>query len=649
MNIDNKTFLKKLKEVININDLEKFVDTLFLGDEKLSHNKLCIKSSNRNYKNVSVNLNRFLGQVFRIYFYCKVNGCMGIKPQNTGESTFFSKLYLILKAIESVSVDNEITSMSDITEITIENAIKLMFKQGQCYRTVKMKLSALKLIIKENDKFPELLTIFPSVISKIDLKSIQREVVNIDDEDSNIRPNLQGVVSNVEQYDLKSMQILVSNSKKIFEYKEELIDLLKIIVEAMKSKNSIIRAKYVFEELKKDYYNGKKYKFDIIEKWQKKIVKTDNFYCYKYGKYKGRKLSGRYYSELILATEYFEASCLVLSLIGTAMRSSEFINLPREVKFTEGEHLGLTRLIFKTSDTEKGTEYNNPIPRVCREAIETLIRISDIKDNRTNNFLNLGSVQSIDKNLENTNNQRLNLLLYKIAKYSDLLKSPTTHQFRHLIAYLVASSDDTYGLEIASMLLGHKSTKMTLQYLASFNKDIEFALVELNKMNSNEAIEKICNAVAKGEKLFGIKAELLMPDISYTGKIIKEFSLSLKKELRDLVQEEKFAIIQTTHCMCIHNLSRPHDMKCQLGLDFENLGIAVNPYISRCKGYECTNAIFLEEDMEVLDKLYGHIDDEIKTRLERNTYIMRVGGIESVLSSNKIINSYREYKLRKVK
>ncbi|RDX35468.1 hypothetical protein DZA35_00375, partial [Arcobacter sp. HD9-500m-PIT-SAG03] len=165
---------------------------------------------------------------------------------------------------------------------------------------------------------------------------------------------------------------------------------------------------------------------------------------------------------------------------------------------------------------------------------------------------------------------------------------------------------------------------------------------ELEKERSEKLIDRIVDRVEGNEKIFGENAKYLNPDVAFVGKQADEFRMSLKKNLRELVKEEKFSIVQSTHCMCIHDLSRPQDLKCQAGYDMENIVTKKGTNVSRCEGANCSNSIFFEEDVKKLKEIYGHIDDEIKERLERNTVFMETGGFENV-PYHRLFKQYDEY------
>jgi len=216
------------------------------------------------------------------------------------------------------------------------------------------------------------------------------------------------------------------------------------------------------------------------------------------------------------------------------------------------------------------------------------------------------------------------------------------------MAYLVASSNSKDGLELASMLLGHKSTRMTIQYLSLFNLDVQNLMKEQYDKKANKIIDSIFDKISKEEHFFGVNAKYFNPNTKFVGKQAEKFALSIRNNLRKLVKDNKFMIVQADHCLCIHDLSNPQSMKCHIGYDFYN-STSVMPITTNCRSNECSNAIFTESNVEKLKELYGHIiDDEIKSRLEKNTYFLKAGGVDGIKPYGKIIKEYDYYKKYKV-
>ena len=166
---------------------------------------------------------------------------------------------------------------------------------------------------------------------------------------------------------------------------------------------------------------------------------------------------------------------------------------------------------------------------------------------------------------------------------------------------------------------------------------------ELTKEESEIFVEKITTQIENNKKLFGENAKRLMPNHKFVGQQAEEFVVLLKKGLLKLIEEQKLAIIQTPISLCMHDLSKPEELACQRGFNFNEI-ILNGPAPSRCKGANCSNSLFFEEHIEKLKKeMYGNIDPELKSRLEKNTFFLEAGGFEQD-PFKRIIKEYDQYK-----
>jgi integrase len=339
--------------------------------------------------------------------------------------------------------------------------------------------------------------------------------------------------------------------------------------------------------------------------------------------------------------EVLEASCMLVILFMTGMRIGEFVALKRFPKITEGEHFNLKRLVYKTASTEDGVEMEMPIPEIAKQAIEVLSIISDIKDNGDNKEIATTTIKQIK--VSNAKSIRIRDLIRWYAKKINIKEKVDPHQLRHAMAFLIVHLNEKEGLELARMFLGHTSITMTLQYMGHYNKELNEAIQELTKEESEIFVEKIANEIKENKKIFGKNGERLMPNHKFVGQQAEDFVALMKKGLIKLIEDQKLAIIQTPVSICMHDLSKPEDLMCQRGFSIEK--IALNgPIPSRCKGANCSNALFFEEHVEKLkSQMYGNIDPTLKARLNANTFFVEAGGFEQD-PFRKIIKDYDEYK-----
>lgn len=646
INVENKNLFDGLGKCITENDLRDYCEDLkFIHGENFNSKTIGYKFNPVKIVNCTVNLTGLYDLMLRILWYLKTNKMLGLSIQNSGEKSFINPLNTVLKEL-SKAYDDELTMFQDIEEKHIKKILIVFLTKKNKLSTIKQKINILRLWLRHNEQLPTILRLHPRIAHCLqndyienfmrEFKNLRKneslEVNNNDDGTDTTRTNLigEGFITNKEQIPLLDMQKLISRAFEYIDHAEEILGIAKILRESYKEKNKHVKDRILFDTFVQLIKEVGTFNEPTLSKWQKKISLNKSYYVYDEN---GRNIEtvtkGGMRSDFLRILDLFEASCISVVLLGTGMRITELALLGRILEFKESEHYMLKKVSFKTADTEEGEVLTRPIPIILKKVLEHLVDIANIKDLGAGEYLLLGSM-SYDTRADIQSNERITTMLSYLAKEARIRPNIRTHHFRHTIAYLVASSDDEEGLELASMLLGHKSTKMTLNYLSLINIDIANARFELEKERADNLISKIVEKVENNEMIFGENAKYLSPDASFVGKMADEFKMSLKKNLRELVKEEKFSIIQSTHCMCIHDLSEPQNLKCQAGYDLEDIALK-GTNISRCEGPNCGNSIFFEEDVKKLKELYGHIvDDDTRERLERNTVFMETGGFENI-------------------
>jgi integrase len=631
-------------------------DLKFIHGENFDTDIMHYKNNKIEVVSKKINVLGLYELIVKILWYFKSNNLLGLMIHNSGEKCFFSPLSIVIEEL-SKSYGSKLTMFQDIEEKHIKKVLITFINRKNKLSTIRQKIGILRLWLRHNEQLPTILKLHPRISHCLEndyIENFMREYKNLkgneslesninEDGTNTTRTNLidEGFITNKEQVPLYEMQKLILKAFEYVKYSDEILNMAEVLRDSYKEKCSTKKDRILYEGFFKLINNIDSFKEPMLNKWRKKLSQCKSYYVYdKKGRNTAISIKGGMRSDFLKLLDLFEASCISIALLGSGMRISELTMLNRELEFEESEHYMLKRVISKTAIDETGEDLIRPIPIVLKKILECLVKIANIKDLSKGKYLLLGCM-SYDTRASILKNQRLNTLLNLLAKEAGIKSKVTSHNFRHTIAYLVASSDDEEGLELASMLLGHKSTRMTLNYLSLINVDIANARLELDKSRTNKLINKIVDKVEKKEKIFGEKAKFLNPDASFVGKMADKFRLSLKKNLRELVAQEKILILQSTHCLCIHDLTQPESLKCQIGHDLES--IAKGPYISRCEGSKCGNSIFFEEDVKKLKEIYGHIeDDEIRERLERNTAFMQVGGFDNVPYS-KLIKEYDEY------
>lgn len=657
-----KHLIDQLKECYTEEDLRECCkDLKFINGENFDTRIMGFKFTPVRIVNRKIEITGLYDLAFRILWFFKTNKMFGLSIQNSGEKAFIDPLYVVLNELSRV-YGNELTMFQDIEEKHIKKILVVFLKKGNKFSTIKQKMQIFKIWLRHNEQLPMILRLHPRIahcFTSDYIENLMREYKNLrkdeilefnnNDDGTNVtRTNLiyEGFITNKEQVPLYDMQKLISKAFEYIKHSEEILEIARILRKCCDINEQYIKDKILFDEFIKLSTKIGEFKEPTLCNWQNKINLHKSYYLYNAnGKHIGTATKGGMRNNFLRILDLLEISCISVILLGTGMRITELILLDRNLEFKESEHYMLKKVSYKTASTEKGEELTRPIPMRLKEPLECLVEIANIKDSERGKYLILGAM-SYDTRSNTLSLSRATNMLSLLAKEADIKPNIRTHHFRHTIAYLVTSFDEE-GLELASMLLGHKSTKMTLNYLSMINIDIAKARLELDKQRANKLIDKIVEKVGKNEKVFGENSKFLTPDASFVGKMADEFKMSLKKNLRELVNEEKFSIIQSTHCMCIHELSQPQNLKCQVGYDLETM-IVKGTNISRCQGINCGNSIFFEEDVKKLKELYGHIaDNDIRNRLEKNTIFIEMGGFENT-PYDKLFKEYDKYSKEKV-
>ncbi|TLP40433.1 tyrosine-type recombinase/integrase [Arcobacter arenosus] len=613
--------LEELKQAIDITDVNYiFRNEKFPNENGLlfSERRIFGHSSKDGDFHCHLKLDSKFETIFKTIVYLKLSGLIGNKPINSGITHWINSFQSLIYDI--VSLDNKIEKVSDINSLHIDQFIEKKLLTVLPY-TVKKKIFYLKDWITFANKYlpffmrlnEDLLLnskLFPELIKK---SAIQRAKESL-------------IENSRKSYPLELLKKMTLNAIIYIEdYKDEIVKTARYYVE---SKSFNLNEKYLSDY---DFIINNKFINPSIKKLKEKIVETDN----------KKNLIKKINIILKEEIEMSEASCILIILFLTGMRIGEFISLNRHPQITEGEHFNLKRLVYKTAPTEDGIELEMPIPEIVKKAIEILSTISNIKDNGFNKEIVTTSIKY--SRVVNAKSTRIRNLIRWYAKKLNIKEKIDPHQLRHAMAFLIVHLNEKDGLELARMFLGHTSITMTLQYMGHYNRELKEAIQELTKEESERFVEKITDQIRENKKLFGENGKRLMPNHRFVGRQADDFVVLMKNGLLKLIEEQKLAIIQTPVSLCIHDLSKPEQLACQRGFNIESI-VMNGPAPSRCKGANCSNALFFEEHIEKLkNDMYGNIDPELKSRLEQNTYFIEAGGFEQD-PFRKIVKEYNEYK-----
>lgn len=607
--------LNELKEAVCIEDIlkifenEKFPNkngTLFNDTKIFGH-----ENSDGKFF-IHVKLDGDFEVAFKIIVYLKLYGLIGKKPFNSGITHWINSFQSLLYELKEIDI--KINKISDISSEFIDLYIEKKLNTVTPY-TLKRKINYFKdWFVLANQYLPYFLKI------EEDLLTNSKLYPDLIKKSAEYRAKEYLIENSRKSYPLHLLKIMLSNSIKYVENYST--DIIKICEHYIHRKKGEISNLYLYD-------------FNFLEslKSKKSFINEAKNYLND-----GRKIDSLLKDEI----ETLEASCILIILFLTGMRIGEFISLNRHPKITEGEHFNLKRLVYKTAPTEDGMELEMPIPEITKKAIEVLSKISDIKDNGINKEITTTSIKFISRST-NAKSTRIRNLIRWYAKRLGIKEKIDPHQLRHAMAFLIVHLNEKDGLELARMFLGHTSITMTLQYMGHYNRELNEAIQELTKEESETFVEKITDQIKQNKKLFGENGKRLMPNHRFVGRQADDFIVLMKNGLLKLIEEQKLAIIQTPVSLCIHDLSKPEQLACQRGFNIENI-VMNGPAPSRCKGANCSNALFFEEHIEKLkNDMYGNIDPELKSRLEQNTYFIEAGGFEQD-PFRKIVKEYDEYK-----
>jgi len=615
----NDELVKNLKLCNSIEEiysnLEQHRKTDSLVNDIFYNSILSIKI-NESIRNYHLKLKGVPLIAFRVLTYLKFSGYFDRIPQNSGKYKFISDLHSLLDYLCKDKI--KLKYMDEINYLDLDSTINYYLnEQGYTVYHINSKIKKLTDWIKfANPLLPSFLKIDSSIFQYSGNYKILRKKY--------LAENKSEKSSNKIVYPLKDLKVIMQNSiKYINDYSE---DILEVAFFLLKDKHLGSRKTnhnlYTF--LEDNSFTEPRLKV-LKEEIKNDKVKKHSYY---------RK---SVFKELV---NKLEISCISIILMMTGMRISELRGLKRDLKFTKDEFLGLTRLVYKTASSERGESLNMPIPDICKKALKVLLDLTYIKDTKKKySSLLLCSIENI-KNIKPIDENRANKLLKDYCEELRLSKAITTHQFRHSMAFIVSSLNKNDGLELAKMMLGHKSIEMTLEYMSHYNLILKETFNNYRKEESGILIDQIIDS---GQKIFGSQASKFKPNNNFTGIYIEDFTRLLRKSLLNLIEKEQLSIIQTPVCLCIHDLSKVEELACQRGFNVADIHL-LGPMPSRCKGAVCSNSIFLERHIEkIKNDTYQEIDETLKKRLEKNTYFMDVGGFEQN-PYKKLIKEFDKYK-----
>ncbi len=629
----NQEILEKLEECYTIQDVENLFRNIKFpnsGNSYFFDEQISLIGSANILTNYYVKLDGLAELFFRIILYLKLSGEIGLIPQNSGEYLYAGRIHSFLKEIIK---EKKISRIDDIDYVMLDAYIvEQIEKKGFKNSPVRRKILDFVEYKNYEIQLPQFLDINDELLSgSKQYKGLENKAKK------EIVEKVSGIGTKIT-YPLSDLKVIIKNSIDYIEnYAEDCLEAARIYNSAKKFSQS---GKYgsIYDQLKNHKTN---FTEPHLKSIQDKIRSTKTKYLNDGKKNLGRSVDVAMTSGLIHAVEKFEIACISIALMMTGMRVGELTTLDRRLNITQDEHVHLQRIVYKTAATKYGETLSMPIPKICKTALVLLSKLATIKDGKEDGNLILSAIENTS--IQEVRTSRINQLLIRYCERLGLQESITPHQFRHAMAFLIVHIHENEGLELARMFLGHTSITMTLQYMSHYNNEIKEAMQELTQEESRHFVRKIEEQIFKNKHIFGENGKRLMPNHKFVGQQVDEFVKLMRKGLLELIKEEKLAIIQTPISLCMHDLSKPEDLVCQRGFNIVDI-VANGPAPSRCKGANCSNAIFFEEHMEKLkENVYSDVDPELRDRLEKNTYFMEAGGFEQD-PFKKLIKEYDDYK-----
>lgn len=634
-----QSYIKKLKECLTIEDVESLMSERIFeksNNSKFEDDYILLPNQVGTYTNKDIRFKSKLYEIlFKIFLFLKLDDQAGPKLLGSGTSRYAEILrtFLIDMEIEQPNIKH----FGDITFSTIEAiSMKYLNDTSVKYTTHRNKIRKLEDWVKYvNHNLPNFLRLRADIV--LEAPSFHKLNKLAEDE----KKKDEKSPSRRKPYDLSELKKIMNYSIKYIEkYSEEGLIAGDIFIKSRrKHDKDKQRYIYAFNELGNHILS---FSEPTLKNIQEEIRQDSNMFIKKYGATNSPRVS-KIFSSLINVNKKLEASCLVVILMTTGMRNSELVRLQRFPKIINDEYFHLKKMVFKTSQTNEGKEYSIPIPKITKTAIEVLSKLGEIKDGKKNGNIMSRSLQIIAGNTEEADLRGAIVNLIKfLCRFTNVKKTPTPHDFRHAIAFLVSRLNQKDGYELARLLLGHKSLTMTLRYLGHYNLYINNALSELYEEESTFLLENIEENYRNGKKVYGEKAELFTNGYTFKGSFAEEFVDLMNKNILNLIKQGKLAIIQTPICLCLHDLAKPEEIACQRGFNLENM-INVNPLPSMCKPERCGNAIFTESNIETLMKDIKDIPQELVDRLQNNKFFVENGGFNND-PYIKIIKKYKQDK-----
>ena len=590
-----------------------------------------------------------IGLAFRVLTYLKLDGEMGQIPVNGGAYRTAALLHRILREFNELK---EIQKPSEITGKLLDDYILMQKGKEISSRGIYAKVYRLKEWYEYNHVLPFFLRLNLTLFEEgEEFEKLQRESLK---EQKNYYDGIGGAKT---PYPLDQFKIILTEAIDYIEnYSSDCLFAAQIHKETKTLQKK--RKKNVGVRIATKLLRGSNYNFTepSLQKMQKYIhsLKTSRWTSNPIDKGNGPIQS------MSFAVHKIQASCIILTLMLTAMRSGELDAFERYPNFSKSTHheldesISLERIVYKTANSDHGEGLKMVVPPIVIKAIDILSKLSENLDEKDTGPLNFRSI--VQGNTHQNDSKRINRLIWGFCE--DLgIDAPSAHQFRHGMAFIVSYLNDADGIELAMMMLGHKSTTMTKKYLGHYktlatktfdvmfaeNKFMQEALLEFQQEQSAEGFEKIVNELAKDHPMVG---PIIKRYSQFSGSMTDEAKAFFIKSQRLLLERGMLAVVQHPTHFCVRDLTDSTQMSCQLGFnreDFINAPIIPSQCDPKCtcRLYTQQNIAILKEQSKEMEEAYP---EDIRERLGTNTYFTSTNIADTY---SRVINEYDEIMKKK--
>lgn len=632
--MQQNNYIQKLKYCVNPDEVwELMKGRIYPGSNgsKFEDKKIYLPNANKGWNALSSPNDNILGLAMRVLVFLKLDDQNGDMPLNSGKYAYANKFFRLF--YEEQLVDGRLDSPGMVDSNILDELIEIGVKNNVQAKSTKNKIRKLEDWISAADKLPYFLQVDPFIFVE---SAKYEEFLELHRKELSANKKIGGPK---QPYSLSALKVISSEAISYIEnYGNEILTCAKIFKENF-DKSHEVRKRILVKFLRSESYQ-----------FNEPSIRKKQHYCrtLKNNTYIAEKSCNMTPIQIFInAITKLEAACVIIVLMLTAMRKQELALLERYPKITNIEYYNLKRLVYKTSNSERGDSVEMPIPPIVKNALEFLSQISEIKDGKKIGPLNL---MDINFSIKTTNSEsRIGYIIHSFCLDLGIKNPPSAHMFRHAMAFIIMHYNEKDGLELARRFLNHKSIEMTLIYMGHSNVVIRKAMSELGQEEGEMLVDIISEEINSGKRLSGPAAKRLFKSV-FIGRYARDINSLLIKSMRLLVESGRIRIIQTPTNFCVHDTSNPNAMACQRGLDIVN--IASVPIIpARCEGASCECALFTEQHVEELKEqakiFISDYPEELRERLSKNTYFVNDCGIDSLSNPfRKLIDEYDENKIK---